>query len=89
MSQIPVKFRVVEVVFHNEGVSIREIYEMLKNEYPLDRSVNEEGVDNYLLSLKAVGLIETKSATSDNSGKLKQCYKITDYGASRMKYISK
>jgi len=61
---------------------------MLKNEYPLDRSVNENGVEDYLLSLKAVGLIELTSVTSDKSGKLKQCYKITDYGASRMKYIS-
>ena len=89
MSQIPVKFRVVEVVFENEGVSNQEIFKILYNEYPLDRSVKEEGVEDYLLALKGVGLIEIKSATSDNNGRLSQCYKITDYGASRMKYVCK
>jgi len=88
MSQIPVKFRVVQVISLNEGVSNQKIFKMLKNEYPRDRCVTEEGVDNYLLSLKAVGLIEITSATSDNNGNLKQCYTITDYGASRRKYIS-
>lgn len=88
MSQIPVKFRVVQVIFRKEGVSNEELLEMLKKEYPLDRSVHEKGIEDYLLSLKAVGLIELTSASSDKNGKLKQCYKITDYGASRMKYIS-
>ena len=88
MSQMPVKFRVLQVIFLNEGVSNQEILELLKNEYPLDRSVNEKGIEDYLLSLKAVSLIELTSVSLDNSGKLKQFYKITDYGASRMKYIS-
>jgi DNA-binding PadR family transcriptional regulator len=61
---------------------------VLKNEYPLDRSVSEEGVEEYLLSLKAVGLIELASAIRDTNGKPKLYYKITDYGASRLKYIS-
>jgi len=88
MNHLPVKFRVVQVIFQKEGVSNQAIFEMLKNEYPLDRSVNEKGVDNYLLSLKAVGLIEIANASLDKKGKLKQCYKITEYGASRMKYIA-
>ncbi|ODA40076.1 hypothetical protein [Desulfosporosinus sp. BG] len=87
MNQIPVKFRVVQVIFLNAGVSDQKIFEMLKHEYPLDRSVNEKGIEDYLLSLKAAGLIELTTVTLNNN-KLKQCYKITDYGTSRMKYIS-
>ncbi|MHB8073965.1 hypothetical protein E4K67_00325 [Desulfosporosinus fructosivorans] len=87
MSQLPVKFRVVQMIFQKEGFSNQEIFELLKKEYPRDRSVNEEGIDNYLLSLKAVGLIKIVSASSDKNGKLKQCYTITDYGTSRMKYV--
>lgn len=87
MSQLPVKFRIVQVIFQQEGLSNQEIFAMLKKEYPLDRSVNQLGVDNYLLSLKVVGLIEVASASSDKNGKLKQCYTITDYGSSRMKYV--
>lgn len=88
MIQIPVKFRVAQIIFQQEGVSNQEILEILKKEYLLDRNVHEEGVQEYLLSLKAVGLIKLTSASSDKNGKLKQCYSITDYGASRMKYIS-
>ncbi|SDG32513.1 hypothetical protein [Desulfosporosinus hippei] len=88
MGQLPVKFRVVDMIFHNEGLSNREITKMLKKEYPLDRNVNDKSIDNYLLSLKAVGLIALTNVTSDGHGQLNQCYKITDYGSSRMKYIS-
>ncbi|TGE32874.1 hypothetical protein [Desulfosporosinus sp. Sb-LF] len=88
MSQIPVKFRIVQVISQIEGVSNQQILGMLKIEYPLDRSVHEKGVEDYLLTLKAVGLIELTNVTLNNKGKLKQYYKITDYGASRMKYIS-
>ncbi|WP_407311441.1 hypothetical protein [Desulfosporosinus sp. SB140] len=87
MSQIPVKFRVVQVIFRKEGITNQEILEILKREYPLDRGVQEKGVLEYLQSLKAVGLIELTSASSEKNGKLTQCYKITDYGASRIKYI--
>lgn len=87
MNQLPVKSRVLQVIFLNEGVSNQEILEMLKNEYPLDRSVNQKGIEDYLLSLKAVGLIELTSVALVNN-KLKQGYKITDYGTSRIKYIS-
>lgn len=86
MKQLPVKFRIVEAIFQHEGLSNQELLEMLKKDYPSDRSIHEKGVQEYLQSLKAVGLIELTGAFSDN-GKLKQCYKITDYGASRMKYV--
>ena len=88
MSQMPVKFRVVQVIFLNEGVSNQEILEILKTEYSRNRSVDEKCVEGYLLSLKAVGLIELTSVTTENNGKLKLCYKITNSGASRMKYVS-
>ncbi|AET66271.1 hypothetical protein Desor_0570 [Desulfosporosinus orientis DSM 765] len=89
MKKLPVKFRVVEVISEHNGVSNEEIFNMLKDEYPTDRNVNDEGIDDYLLSLKSVGLIEVTSVTLDDNGKLRHCYKITDYGTNRMKYICK
>lgn len=89
MSQIPVKFRVAQLIFQKEGISNEEVFQVLKQEYPGDRYVHEKGVLEYLQSLKAVGLIELTNASLDQNGKLTQCYKITGYGASRMKYISK
>ncbi|AFM02467.1 MULTISPECIES: hypothetical protein [Desulfitobacterium] len=88
MSLIPIKFRVVEIILHNAGISDQEILKMLKEDYPLDRGVNENNVDSYLLSLKAVGLIDPTRVAVDKDGKLQQCYNITEYGRKRMKYIS-
>jgi hypothetical protein len=88
MNEVPVKFRVVQLIYQNEEISNQEILEVLKNEYPLDRSINEKNVEDYLLSLKVVGIIELISAATDQNGKLDMCYKITDFGLSRMKYIA-
>jgi aminopeptidase-like protein len=87
MSQLPIKFRMVQAICLNEEVSNQEILELLKKEYPLDRSITEEGVEDYLLSLKAVGLIKLTSVSTANNGKLKMFYQITHYGRSRMKYV--
>lgn len=87
MSQMPVKFRILQAIYQNKELSNQEILVILKKEYPLDRSVNEEGIDNCLLSLKTGGMIELSQAVEDSNGKLKLYYKITDYGKSRMKYI--
>jgi hypothetical protein len=88
MSQIPVKFRVVQTVFQNENISDQGIYEVLKKEYPFDRSVNEKGVEDYLLTLTASGIIDQTSVTTDKNDALKLRYKITDYGKRLMKYIN-
>lgn len=87
MSLIPIKFRVVEIILQHEGISNQEILTKLKAIYPRDRSVNEKTLDSYLLSLKAVGLIEIFSVKLDKDNILQQCYKITDYGIKRMQYI--
>lgn len=88
MSQLPVKFRVVQLIYQYEDISNQKILEILKNEYPHDRSVNLQGVENCLVTLSAVGLIELTSTTLDNNGKLKLCYKITDYGINLIKYTN-
>jgi hypothetical protein len=85
---MPVKFRVVQAICHNENITNQGILEILKAEYPLDRSVGEKCVEDYLLTLTAVGIIDQTSVIIDNNNKLKLCYKITDYGTGLMKYIS-
>jgi hypothetical protein len=88
MSTLPVKFRLLQIIFQNQGISQKKILEILKEDYPDDRYVSEKGVEEYLVSLKAVGLIELSNITLDKRGDLEQFYKITNYGVSRMKYIS-
>lgn len=89
MKQLPIKFRTLQLVAQNEGISNEEIVVTLKKEYPLDKFVSYKGVEEYLLSLKAVGLIEPINATLAASGELNQSYKITDYGAAKIKYVNK
>lgn len=87
MHRIPVKFRVIQCIVQHEGISNLELLKILKGEYPRDRSINEKGVEDCLLSLMAVGAIELTGAAADREGRLKLCYKITDHGISLMKYI--
>ena len=87
MSLIPIKFRVVEIILQNNEICNQEILERLKKEYPKDRGINEKTIESYLLSLRAVGLIELGNVTLDHNGVLKQDYTITEYGANRMKHI--
>ncbi|WP_088226070.1 hypothetical protein [Desulfosporosinus sp. FKB] len=87
MSQIPVKFRLLQVISENENLSNQELLEILRNEYPLDKSVNERGIEDYLLTLTATGLIDLKNAALDDNGNLQLSYKITDYGKHLMKYV--
>ncbi|MGC7870696.1 hypothetical protein ACPUYX_04085 [Desulfosporosinus sp. SYSU MS00001] len=87
MSQIPVKFRLLQVISENENLSNQELLVILRNEYPLDRSVNERGIEDYLLTLTATGLIDLKNAALDDNGNLQLSYKITDYGKRLMKYV--
>lgn len=88
MKQLPIKFRTLQLVSQNEGISNEEIAATLKKEYPLDKFVSYKGVEEYLLALKAVGLIEPINVTLAASGELKQSYKITDYGTTKMKYVN-
>ncbi|HWQ75058.1 MAG TPA: hypothetical protein VN441_07070 [Syntrophomonas sp.] len=86
--QMPVKFRLVQAIYQKKNISNQEILEILKNEYPSDRSVNEQGVEDYLLTLLTTGLIELTNTTLDNDRKLKMCYELTDHGMNLMKYIN-
>ncbi|KLU66560.1 MULTISPECIES: hypothetical protein [Desulfosporosinus] len=87
MGQLPVKFRLLQVISENENLSNQELLEILRNEYPLDRSVNKRGIEDYLLTLTATGLIDLKNAALDDNGNLQLSYKITDYGKRLMKYV--
>lgn len=87
MSQMPVKFRILQAINQNKELSNQELLEILKKEYPLDRCVNEKGIEDCLLSLKTGRMIQLAQVAEENTGKLKLYYKITDYGASRMKFI--
>ncbi|HBI74404.1 MAG TPA: hypothetical protein DDY59_14675 [Lachnospiraceae bacterium] len=87
MNQMPIKFRIVQVIYQNKNVSNQEILKILKNEYPCDRSINEQSVEECLLTLLTTSLIELTSTTLDNNSKLKTCYEITEYGKNLIRYL--
>lgn len=88
MAQLPIKFRTLQLIEQNPGIDNGEILALLKQEYPHDRFVTAKGVTEYLLSLKAVGLIEPVSICLNAAGDLIQAYKVTESGKSRMKYVN-
>ena len=87
MGILPVKFRVLQIIFQQQETSVENIYCMLKREYPRDACINERGIGECLLSLKTAGLIEVSDAAIAADGKLLPVYRITSQGIGKMKYI--
>ncbi|MFZ7101189.1 MAG: hypothetical protein ACOWWO_00830 [Peptococcaceae bacterium] len=87
MSLLPVKIRILQLIKYHEGISNEDLLANLKKEYGLGRNLTEKGIEDYLISLKAVGMIGLTDIILDESGRLKQFYKITKYGAERMKHL--
>lgn len=88
MTLLPVKYRVLQLVFQHDEISNDELYKVLKKEYPLDRFVNEQGIDECLISLKAVGMVKVTDGSLTDTGRLIQRYQITARGLDKMKYIN-
>ena len=88
MTLLPVKYRVLQLVCQHDEISNDELYQVLKREYPLDRFVNEQGTDECLISLKAVGMVKVTAGSLTDTGRLIQRYQITARGLDKMKYIN-
>ena len=87
MSKLPLKFRVFQIIAQQQDVSNSELLTILQSEYPNERYVQQMEIDNYLMSLKAVGLIELSGALLTDTGSVVQQYRITGSGTSKLKYL--
>lgn len=87
MSKLPLKFRVFQIIAQQQDVSNLELLTMLQSEYPNERYAQQAEIDKYLMSLKAVGLIELSGALLTDTGTLVQQYRITASGTSKLKYL--
>jgi len=88
MSLVPVKIRILQLISENQGISNEDLLLLLKKEYTWDRNINEKSIEDYLISFKNIGMIELTDIVFDTGGKLKQFYKITDYGLNRLKLVA-
>lgn len=88
MASLPVKLRTLQFVAQHESIANDQLYCALKKEYPHDKYVSAQGIDECLFSLTAGGLIEATEVKLNELGQLIQSYKITSYGMSKMKYIN-
>lgn len=85
--QLPIKARVLSLVFEKIGISDAEILTALKTEYPLDKQVSEKNLEMCLISLTTSKMITLMDANLKNNGKIEQNFKITEYGYHRLKYL--
>jgi hypothetical protein len=87
VKQLPIKARVLSLVFEKMGISDAEILTALKKEYPLDKQVGEKNLEMCLMSLTTSKMITLMDANLKNNGKIEQKFKITEYGYHRLKYL--
>ena len=89
MPKLPLKMGVLKVVIERGPVSEPDIVRTLEPDYGRERHFSARVVENYLLSLRAVGLI-TETLTADASGEETAVFIPTRAAALKMaNYISK
>jgi hypothetical protein len=87
IKKLPIKARVLSLVFEKMGISDAEILTALKKEYPLDKQVSEKNLEMCLMSLTTSKMITLMDANLKSNGKVEQNLKITEYGYHRLKYL--
>lgn len=85
--KLPIKYRILSLIFEKNNISDEEILATLTSEYPFDTQVNEKDLELCLMSLIRTKMIEIINANLTDKGKIEQHFTITDYGYHRLKCI--
>lgn len=83
---LPMRFRILHLMSVNKSLTLDGVMAALKPEYGSEGQYKESMVNLHLQSMRAVGLIEVSDAALEG-GKLKETFRITDYGKDRLKYL--
>lgn len=86
---LPMRFRILRLIYENEALTDTEVVEELKAECGNEGQHKESAIRLHLLAMTAVGLIEVADISLDERGRLREVYKITDHGLGRIKYLPK
>ncbi|MDR2442306.1 MAG: DNA-binding protein [Deltaproteobacteria bacterium] len=89
MAVLPLRFRIIHILNKAAGkpVKTEELYKELYEEYAGEGQFSLELMESHLMSIKAVGLIESVEPYFDSEGEARYQYVITEAGKARTKYL--
>lgn len=87
MNKLPMRFRILHFFTQQKKASVDDVLRALRGEYGGEGQFNAGRIGQHLASMRAAGLIEDRDVEFDAAGNLVQWFSITDFGASRMKFL--
>ncbi len=84
---LPLKFDLVKYMEGRQEVTAEELLGNAKKKYNGESQLSLPSIEKHLSALRAAGLIDMVNVTTNENGGLLCSYKLTEYGASRLKYI--
>ena len=89
MAVLPLRFRILHVINQAGGKPLKtdQIYKEIYDEYAGEGQFSLELMESHLMSIKAVGLIDSIDPYFDDHGEARYQYVITETGKDRIKYL--
>lgn len=87
MNKLPMRFRILHFFTQQKKACTSDVMRALKSEYGDEGQFTADRIDQHLASMRASGLLEDQNVEFDDNNQLVQWFSITEFGASRMKYL--
>ena len=87
--KLPLKFRILQLIAAEEGISNRELVRRIAVEYPGERQAREKVIADHLTAFETTGMIVCRPVCLDGDGCLEEELAVTSYGLTRLRYLPK
>lgn len=85
---LPLRFRILHLLSNKkEPVTAQDIMNELESDYGKEKQFKKKAMDGHLVSMKALGLIESVDIDIDENDEFYQTYRISEFGTGRLKYL--
>lgn len=84
---LPMKFRLLQLIAAEPGVTSVALAERVAAEYRGERQARRAVVEDHLVSMQTVGIVLATPKAVDAGGSLIQEYVLTPYGAQRLRFL--
>ena len=85
--RLPMKFRLLQLIFSEPGVTCAALAERVAFEYRGERQARRTIIEDHLVSMQTVGIAAAAPCGVDGEGRLVCEYTLTAYGAGRMRFL--
>jgi len=85
--KLPLKFRILQVIASEPGVSNCEMATRIAAEYPGERQARRSVVADHLTAFETMGMINSRPLALAEDGSLVEGLTLTAYGLDRLRFL--